>query len=1325
MLSIAPLQATPGRISQAGRLLLSTIRRLRATTSPLVLLLVFCIAGWVTCVNWMSASAARLSVPANGHTRLQAVRLEFGKAVERELNGGETHSYELTLEAGQFIDITIEQLGINVRGILQIPDGNPISEADSQRGARGIEMVCAVANSAGQYSLKIRSMRQLAVPGRYRVLVTALRAASAQDHERVAAQTQFDIGELERRKTDTIAWNRALAAYRTALTVWRATGERQREAVTLNKLGDVACLMFNKQASLSYAEQALTLYRSLGDRSGEANALFTLGQAYWVRRETARAVDCYEQALPLFRALGEHFSQGLALRELILLYGKMGEKQKALACAQTALPLLTAAGEPGHAGVATLRLGDIHNSLGQKTATLAAYAQARALFQADNEPVLVAGTFWDGGLIHAARGEAAKALAAYEEALAIFRTIGDRHIEAQLGEGRVLISLGALANLQGEKEQALSYYRQALSSNPALRSISGQVAAQKQLGAVYGLLGEWQKAIEQTYQAWLYWRDENGDQATEAEVLSDLAGIYSELGDKRQALALYEQALRLYRTLSYREAEAATLARIGEALHALEETAQARERLLQAVALYRKMGVPGGEAFALKRLAASYEAQGEASQALPAYTRALALCRTAEERQLEGELLLAIGSFYAAQGAAAQAIEKFTEAVKLYRQLNNRSHEAQALTRLGTAYATSAVDGQRQMAFDFHRQAIALAREIREPGSEANAFFSLSRVQRKAGDLIAACVSLESALRLIESIRANVVNQDLRASYLATTQEYFEAYTDLLMEMSRQTPGSGHGAEAFEASERRRARSLLELLAEAGTDIRQGVAAGLVEREQTLLQEISVKSEALRAAKADPQMSKRSAELNRQLTALFLDLQRVRDQIHAANPRLAALAALKPLSLPEIQRQSLDRDTLLLEYSLGRERSYLWAVSPTLLRSFTLPKRAEIEVQAQHVHQLLTARATRKTGETEEQFQTRYLAADKQLPAAAAKLSQMLLGPVAAQLGNKRLLIVADGALQYIPFAALPEPVVADKLSGQRPAFTNHPPLIVNHEIINLPSASTLAVLRRELAGRVSAPNSVAVLADPVFSKCDPRLAQALCDQSQVTKQPAAASSSIALRGLLRSAEETGVVEDGENFRRLEASRAEAQVLAAIVPSGQFFQALDFDANRATALNETLGQYRIIHFATHGLVNSAHPAQSGLVFSLVDEKGNERDGFLRMHEIYTLRLPADLITLSACQTALGREINGEGLIGLTRGFMSAGAARVLATLWKVDDERTASLMKTFYTRLLDRDGRMRMTPAAALRAAQIEMWRSKLNSAPFYWAGFVLQGEYK
>lgn len=271
-------------------------------------------------------------------------------------------------------------------------------------------------------------------------------------------------------------------------------------------------------------------------------------------------------------------------------------------------------------------------------------------------------------------------------------------------------------------------------------------------------------------------------------------------------------------------------------------------------------------------------------------------------------------------------------------------------------------------------------------------------------------------------------------------------------------------------------------------------------------------------------------------------------------------------------------------------------------------------------------------------------------------------------------------------------------------------PLIVNHEIINLPSVSVMMLLRQELAQRKPAPKAVAVLADPVFEASDARV-----KAKGLAKVAATNSASSALARSLRS------FDVREGLARLMLSRDEAEAIAAAVPEHARLKALDFKASRAEAMNAALSQYRIVHFATHGLLNAERPELSGLVFSLVDEQGNAQDGFLRLHEIYNLKLPAELVVLSACQSGLGKDIKGEGMIGLTRGFMYAGAARVVASLWRVDDYATSVLMKNFYRGMLQE----KLPAAAALRKAQIEMLQQKQWQSPFYWSGFVLQGEWR
>jgi len=542
------------------------------------------------------------------------------------------------------------------------------------------------------------------------------------------------------------------------------------------------------------------------------------------------------------------------------------------------------------------------------------------------------------------------------------------------------------------------------------------------------------------------------------------------------------------------------------------------------------------------------------------------------------------------------------------------------------------------------------------------------------------------------------------------------------MRLHKQYPSKGYGAAALEASEKARARSLLDILAESHADIRQGVDPSLLARERQLQRSLNAREQYhMRLLSGRPD-EKQLATVEKELESLLSDYQQVKAQIRQSSPHYAALTQPRPLSVAEIRQQLLDDNTLLIEYSLSAERSFMWVVTKDDLMDFELPKRDEIEAEARHVYDLLTARNHRVKDETPLQRQSRIGKADADYAQSAAALSQILLGPAATQLaqpGKKRLLIVGDGALQYIPFSALPLPATGNPEKREKGRnllrhSSSFIPLIATHEIVSLPSASTLAVLRQDAGSRKSSEKLLAVLADPVFEGDDPRVEARLAAKAG----PAAPAETVPMAGAVeRSASESGV----SRFLRLRFTRAEAEAITGFAPEGKRYTALDFTASKAIVNQSDLSQFRFLHFATHGLLNSQHPELSGVVLSLVDEQGQPQDGFLRMHEIFNLKLNADLVVLSGCQTALGKEIKGEGLIGLTRGFMYAGARSVMASLWSVEDKATAELMKRFYAGMLNEG----MSSPAALCAAQRAMMKDKRWEQPYYWAAFTLQGDWK
>src|SRR5262249_48691377 len=262
---------------------------------------------------------------------------------------------------------------------------------------------------------------------------------------------------------------------------------------------------------------------------------------------------------------------------------------------------------------------------------------------------------------------------------------------------------------------------------------------------------------------------------------------------------------------------------------------------------------------------------------------------------------------------------------------------------------------------------------------------------------------IEECLKIVESLRSDIYNQESRASYFASARAYNEFLIDLLMRLDRANPGQGYDALAVEASERARARGLLELLTEAGAAIRHGVDAALLEEERALARRLNAKAQQLTQRNSPEQ----AAALNREIGQLENDYEQAQAAIRRASPRYAALTSPQPLKFSEIQRQ-LDEETLFLEYALGEERSFLWAITTNALASYELPKREQVEQAARRVYDLLTARGRSLKGETTPRSRARLAEADAQLSEALRQLSQTLLSPVAAELGNRRLIIVAE-----------------------------------------------------------------------------------------------------------------------------------------------------------------------------------------------------------------------------------------------------------------------------------------------------------------------------
>ncbi|HEY3571973.1 MAG TPA: CHAT domain-containing tetratricopeptide repeat protein [Thermoanaerobaculia bacterium] len=937
--------------------------------------------------------------------------------------------------------------------------------------------------------------------------------------------------------------------------------------------------------------------------------------------------------------------------------------------------------------------------------------------------------FWEAGQEPGKDEEALRRkIRSVERAVSLWHQLGETRREAE-----ALYFLGVSRfNLPGAAEQSLTDFQASASlwgTQPDREARDFQVRSLNSMGRLLRRLGRLDEA-RQRYQEALVAARQVGDVRDIAASLNNLGVLDCQQGELRQGIASLTESLEKAREGHHRDIQVSDLLNLAIAYERLQELQKALQYEQEALELARAARDPELEAIALNNLGETYLSLGDWETAVSSFQKVLPLIHRLGDRANEARTLINLGDAFRRLERFKDAEKAFDQALVIGREVKDTETQTAALTTRAFLYIKL---HQPDRAVEQSRQALLLAQGF--PDREVNALFALGRAhqelgdwraareeleralslarsrgdrareaeiglilawaERDGGDLAAAREQVHSAVELLESLRTRVLDPRLRTSFLATKQDFYEFYIDSLMSLQRPS-------EALQISERARARSLLDILTESGADLRKGADPALVDRERRLRDRINVldrnRFNLQAEAKPDP---RKLAEAERQLEQALDEYNQVQADLRASSPSYAALTQPQPLSVAEIQAQILDGKALLLEYALGAKRSFLWVVTPDSIRSFELPRREQIEKTARRYYELLTARNERRPAESLQAWKQRVDRSDQDAGRVGRDLYRLLLGPAERLLGDHPLLIVADGALQYIPFAALPVP-------------SSGAPLVTRHEVVSLPSASALAALRREVLGRSRAPKTLAVFADPVFQATDPRLTH------RSDKLDRMSLASTATRGWAPT-EERQAGGERPSFRRLLSSRKEAETLSSLVPRDQLSLAIGFDASRARATAPELAQYRNVHFATHGVLDSRRPELSKLVLSLYDEKGKSEDGFLRLNDIYSLHLNADLVVLSACQTALGKEIRGEGLIGLTRGFMDAGAARVVASLWSVEDRATAELMGSFYRAML----REKLSPAAALRQAQIRMASTPGHQSPYFWAGFALQGEWK
>ncbi|HEX3554322.1 MAG TPA: CHAT domain-containing tetratricopeptide repeat protein [Thermoanaerobaculia bacterium] len=795
----------------------------------------------------------------------------------------------------------------------------------------------------------------------------------------------------------------------------------------------------------------------------------------------------------------------------------------------------------------------------------------------------------------------------------------------------------------------------------------------------------------------------------------------------REAEQEFRKALAFWEASGFRAGQA-------DAAYHLQNLLPKREALPileKASALYDELGNYWLEAIVRNDLGFARQALGDRDKALSSYDSALALVSKAEKPKTEASILFNRGRLYSEEGELEKALQDLEKAVAIRRTLSNPTPSdlvalAEALNALGRAYY---IQNELDKALRLHHEAEAILKNSPSRYVAGQTLLHLGDIHRKKGEFNRAISQYALSLNLLQGTRhpreEAIALNNLALAYFEAglhhealsafqrCQREFKAVDDtdsvakawsnmgwVLGAMKRNTEASDAYRQALAMSQGKR-NPFLEMASYYGLAQNEWQRGNLVRAQEFLTKSLSaMESIRSKAARADLRSSFLAGkqdiydllvevlmDQHRREPAKGYDLKAFEASEKARSRRLVedleGRIMVPTVSVQNVQNQVLGTgDTVLLEYFLGRQRSYLWVVTSSSFTSYEIPaSRAQVEKLSQEVHDLL---------EVSHKFEKRKFAIRKSI-----ELSRLLFGQVANRLEGKKLLIVAPPELQYVTFGALPEDLRESVQRG-----TEWPrPWILDHEITVELSATVLGTLRRLNEGQEPPSGLIAVLADPVYSLDDERMGSKRV-RLQPGKEP--------------------------RFPRLHFSRKEVQAIMTTIDkaglgNAKRLIAMDFDTNRQQVLDGKLKDFRYLHFSAHGELDDTTADRSAIVLSLVDREGKSTDGFLRAGEIAKLELSSDLVVLSACQTGLGRKIRGEGLVGLTQAFFSAGAPRVMVSLWNVDDQATAELMSRFYRELLQRH----LSPAAALKEAEVSMWRQPRWNAPSYWGGFVLQGEWR
>lgn len=934
-------------------------------------------------------------------------------------------------------------------------------------------------------------------------------------------------------------------------------------------------------------------------------------------------------------------SPEMELEEARALRAKLTERdlRRALLLLADAAQHFASSGRLHQAAFAKLEAGDVYLMMSSYQQAIAAYHQA--LTMAEDRVEQRCAALSRIARTYANIGRPRKAQQYSDEAVSICMILSDKKMQADAIEA------------QGETLFFSRNLADAAASFSRARELASEAGDGEGEGLATMMLSE---AIDNNPQqakrlAWsaLAGFVASGQEYSAARAHLKLAYFASTEGDFEAARCHCESALPVFQRIADKDNAAIALNILGMVAQQAGDLEESLQDYRRARSDFAAVQDDLGEADSISAMAEILLSQHKYGVLGPLYARKLHLAQATSNHAFLAWALLDMAGVNARQHKYTLAEETYQQALEEYGFAQNPDGRSDALERMAGLHAEQ---GRYQQALNLLGEAQVLREQSGETEDLARIQSSRAHIFLRLADFDKARSEIEKTIAIIESQRLRIAKFDSRAQYFASVHEYYSLYIQVLIALDKLHPNQGFAELAFQAAEKSKVRSFLDLL---GTTQQAVSCDNLLAR------------------------SSRSATIEAGEKA----------------PETLTLSAQEPLTLGDIQAQIGDGNTLLLEFALGEDRSVAWVLDGDSLKAVDIAPAAEIRNRVRLFRKALIPTES-KANEAAGDYLQRRATAKKTLLLQSRQLARLLLGPVRLP-PRKRLLIVPDGPLQYLPFAALP-------VAGSGRASV---PLVELYEVAMLPSVSALVSLRKTAAQRPKPADEVTVFADPVFEPPGKPMATVVSGQS----------------GFPRTRELTRALRDVRNSEwipNLPGSRNEALAIQQITGPARTRLVMGFDANREAIMARVLANQRIIHFATHGMMDTHHPEMSGLVLSMFNKKGESQDGYVRLNDIYNLKLSADLVVLSACQSALGKDLGSEGIIGLPRAFLYAGARSVIASLWKVDDDATVPLMKTFYSRLQGGEA-----PAQALREAQLDLLKNTQLSDPYYWAAFVFEGDYR